>query len=164
VRGLIDMQLVINKFESLAKQVDIADPYSSPIAQILDSKTLEDLIKEITDVPQVFDVFNAAAQATFGCDINQISALFTLAYANAAGGMMKLLVVENQSAQEFRVKGGTQQFSFKLQERIGAEKVLLNHVVQSIEQNDQGVRCTCSNGVVIQAKKVLVFQKNSTIF
>ena len=55
----------------------------SPLAQILDSKSMEDLAREITDVPEVFDVLNAAFVATFGCDLSQISALFTLAYANA---------------------------------------------------------------------------------
>ena len=55
----------------------------SPLAQILDSKSMEDLAREITDVPEVFDVLNAAFVATFGCDLSHISALFTLAYANA---------------------------------------------------------------------------------
>ena len=34
----------------------------------------------------------------------QVSALFAMAYANAAGGMMKLLMVED-AAQEYRIKG-----------------------------------------------------------
>ena len=87
-------------------------------AHILDSKSMEDFARDITDVPEVFDVLNAAMVATFGCELSHISALFTLAYANAAGGMMNLLLVENQSAQEFRVKGGSQRISQKIGERI----------------------------------------------
>ena len=44
---------------------------------------MEDLARDITDVPEVFDVLNAAFVATFGCDLSHISALFTLDYANA---------------------------------------------------------------------------------
>ena len=65
------------------------DPYLSPTAQILDSKTLEDLVKDISDVPEVFEVFNAACLSCFGCDMTQISALFAMAYANAAGGIAR---------------------------------------------------------------------------
>ena len=35
IRGLIDLQRFINHVESLVKQVDIRDPYSSPLAHIL---------------------------------------------------------------------------------------------------------------------------------
>ena len=58
----------------------IRDPYSSPLAQILDSKTLEDLVKDISNVPEVFEVFNAACLSCFGCDMNQISALFAMVH------------------------------------------------------------------------------------
>ena len=105
IRGVIDSQLFINYIESLAKKVDIEDPYSSPLAQIMDSKTLEDLVAEVTDVPEVFEVFNAACLSCFGCEMNQLSALFALAYANSAGGLMNLLLVENHSAQEYKLKG-----------------------------------------------------------
>lgn len=64
----------------------------SPLAQILDSKSMEDLAREITDVPEVFDVLNAAFVATFGCDLSHISALFTLAYANA-GNLSQTTVI-----------------------------------------------------------------------
>ena len=69
------------------------DPYSSPLAQILDSKTLEDLVKDISNVPEVFEVFNAACLSCFGCDMTQISALFAMAYANAAGGIARFYLL-----------------------------------------------------------------------
>lgn len=60
LKGLIDSQRLINHVESLVQQVDIRDPYACPLAETLDSKTFEELVKEITDIPEVFDVFNAA--------------------------------------------------------------------------------------------------------
>ena len=49
-------------------------------------------------------------------------------------GLMNLLLVENQSAQEFRVKGGSQRISQKLVSKIGPHRVLLKHTATKIEQ------------------------------
>ena len=49
-------------------------------------------------------------------------------------GLMNLLLVENQSAQEFRVKGGSQRISQKLVSKIGPHRVLLKHAATKIEQ------------------------------
>ena len=47
---------------------------------------------------------------------------------------MNLLLVENQSAQEFRVKGGSQRISQKLVSKIGPHRVLLKHAATKIDQ------------------------------
>lgn len=39
-----------------------------------------------------------------GADLDRVSALFFLAYANSAGGVMKLLMATERGAQELRVK------------------------------------------------------------
>lgn len=39
-----------------------------------------------------------------GADLDRVSALFFLAYANSAGGVMKLLMATENGAQELRVK------------------------------------------------------------
>lgn len=155
--GLVEMQLLINQVEALAKQVDIADPYSSPLAQQLDGQTVETLMKAHTSHQVVLDVFNAAMQSSLGCDCANISALFFLAYGNAAGGVMNLFLVDNEAAQEFRVKGGTQQFSLNLVERIGQDKVLLGHAVKTIKQKDEAfAQVECDNGKVFRAKRIIV--------
>ena len=89
--------------------------------------------------------------------MNQISALFALAYANSAKGMMNLFLVENHSAQEYRLKGGSQQISQKLVEKIGHDKLMLSHQAVKIEQKKDGiVHVHFTNSKVIAAKKVLV--------
>ena len=52
----------------------------------------------------------------------------------AAGGVMNLLVASNAGAQEFRVKGGTQQISENLFREIGEKNVLFEHPVLTIDQ------------------------------
>ena len=155
LRGLIDMQRTINYFENLATQVDSKDPYASPLAQILDSKTVEDIVKEVTDVPEVFEVMTAASLSCWGCELNQISALYALADANSAGGMMKLLLVED-GAQEFRMKGGSQQICEKMVQKIGSHRLLLNHAATEINQTENSVLVTFANGVIIEAKQVVI--------
>ena len=49
-------------------------------------------------------------------------------------GLMNLLLVENQSAQEYRVKGGSQRISQKLVSKIGPHRVLLKHAATKIDQ------------------------------
>jgi hypothetical protein len=55
-------------------------------------------------------------------------------FASAAGGVMNLLVASNAGAQEFRVKGGTQQISVNLHREVGHDNVLFDHPVVSIKQ------------------------------
>ncbi len=69
--------------------------------------------------------------------------------------MMNLLLVENHSAQEYRVKGGAQNISRKLAEKIGSEKVLLCYQAVKIEQSEGKVQVEFANGQVIQARKVI---------
>ena len=42
--------------------------------------------------------------------------------------------MENQSAQEFRVKGGSPRISQKLVSKIGPHRVLLKHAANKIDQ------------------------------
>ena len=77
-------------------------------------------------------------------------------------GLMNLLLVENQSAQEFRVKGGSQRISQKLVSKIGPHRVLLKHTATKIDQTvvlmwDQKLPLNCS-------KIALDFQKITKIF
>ncbi len=158
ITGLVEMQLFIDMAEDLVKKVDIADPYACPLAHQLDGQTVEEIIKENTSCPEVLEIFNAAMQASLGCDVANISALFFLAYANAGGGMMNLFLVENQGAQEFRVKGGTQQIAFKLTDRIGKENVFLDHAVTKIDQTsgNNEVKILTGNGSTFLAKRVII--------
>ncbi len=77
----------------------LRDPYGSPLAHELDGMTAESLVRRETRFEAVRDVFNAAMVASMGCDVGQISALHFLAYANAAGGVMKVYLTEEGSAQ-----------------------------------------------------------------
>ena len=50
--------------------------------QELDNMSIETFIRERTSYAALSDTFNAAMNATLGCDSTQCSMLFMLAYAN----------------------------------------------------------------------------------
>ena len=54
---------------------------------------------------------------------------------------MNLLLASNAGAQEYRVKGGTQQISENLLKEIGEENVLFDHPVLTINQVKMTVQC-----------------------
>ena len=154
--ALIQLQRLIGRVEGLAKKVDIRDPYASPFARELDSLTVEAFLRRHVSHESVWDVMNAAMQASLGCDCSQVSLLFFLAYANSSGGVMKLLLVEDGAAQEFRVKGGTQQISVKLAELVGlGTNVLLGKPVAGIDCDGAVATVLCKDGTTFRAKRVI---------
>eukprot|EP01102_Stenamoeba_stenopodia_P014172 TRINITY_DN4680_c0_g1_i1.p2 TRINITY_DN4680_c0_g1~~TRINITY_DN4680_c0_g1_i1.p2 ORF type:complete len:191 (-),score=45.32 TRINITY_DN4680_c0_g1_i1:408-980(-) len=83
--------------------------------------------------------------------------LYFLFYVNSAGGLMKLLDVEN-GAQNHRVKGGTQQISEGLAERIrqyGGE-VRLNYEVKKITQTETEITIQDRTGETIRTKHLII--------
>ncbi len=54
---------------------------------------------------------------------------------------MNLLLASNAGAQEYRVKGGTQQISENLLKEIGEENVLFEHPVLTINQVKMTFQC-----------------------
>ena len=73
-----------------------------------------------------------------------------------AGSMMNLLLVENQGAQEFRMKGGSQKIAQKLVTKIGPHRVLLNHEAIEIDQTGDRPKVLFQNGVTVSCKKVII--------
>ena len=69
---------------------------------------------------------------------------------------MKQVLVENGCAQQFRVKGGTQQISEKLLHRIGKDLLVLNRPVRKIKQDgDDLVQLITDDGKIWRAKQVI---------
>ena len=142
--GLIQMHFGLNKIEAIAKTIEVRNPYLHPMAHVYDSQTAASFFRSLISYEEVYDIMNAAFIAAFGCDLSQISFLFFLVLGKAGGGVMNLFVVENFGAEEFRVIGGTQQFSKMLAKKIkehhtppNENNILLDHAVKRIIQHDE---------------------------
>ena len=70
---------------------------------------------------------------------------------------MNLLLASNAGAQEYRVKGGTQQISENLFKEIdGSNNVLFDHAVENIKQEADKAEILCSNGKTFLGHRVIV--------
>nr|XP_027230105.1 probable flavin-containing monoamine oxidase A [Penaeus vannamei] len=156
IRGLVQLQLFIWKVEKMAAQTPTQDPYGSPHAQELDGLTVDSFARKHLSCEAALQVVDVACKVAFGADATRISAIFFLAYSNAAGGVMKILEAKEETAQEARVKGGTQQISQILAQRLGDEIVFLSHPVVRLDQTEENVKVTTENGKTFEARRVIM--------
>ncbi|CAF3205954.1 unnamed protein product [Rotaria sp. Silwood2] len=145
------------RLECLASNVPTWNPMNTRNADYLDEHTLADLMK-----PWIRNsakpLMTAAVRTVFGCEPEQINALFAFTYAQAGGGFMRLTLTDPGCAQEKKIKGGSQQISQLLVERIGKEQVLLDTPVQKVVQNDDGTIfiTTTQNPTTFQCRKLIL--------
>ncbi|XP_028457993.1 probable flavin-containing monoamine oxidase A [Perca flavescens] len=80
---------------------------------------------------------------------SQMSFLFFLMYAAAAGGVLQLLESAPGSAQELKIKGGTQQLSQCLADRVGWKNVRLGSAVTAIWQDAEWAKVTTTTNTFL---------------
>lgn len=153
--SLIKLQWLMNKVEKITKGANIRNPAVHPDAEALNSMTMQQLVAQYTNDPDVHDMWEAGVATLLGCPSSDMSALFYLAYANGSGGVMKQLLAKNGGAQEYKVKGGSHQISKAMAEDLGEDALVFNAKVTNLSQNDTEVTVTCDNGVSYQAKHVI---------
>ncbi|KAJ8346967.1 hypothetical protein SKAU_G00283680 [Synaphobranchus kaupii] len=139
---LLDTTVFLWKIERLCKTVSVEDPISTPNAVQYDSMTLHTYMEQHIWTKELKQNMGICSRTLFGMEPSQLSFLYFLMFASAAGGVLPLLGTGAGSAQEFRVKGGTQQLSEKLADQIGRENILLGSAVTAIEQ--------CNNVVLVR--------------
>lgn len=156
LRGRIELQLFLWKVDRLAAKVPITDPYSSQYAAQLDGETVDTFMRKSISSKAAMEVIDISCKAAFGTDATRMSVMFFLACVNAAGGIMKILGSEKDTAQEARVEGGTQQISELLVEKIGKSNVVLSHPVCEVKQTKECVELITDNGSSFTAKRVIL--------
>jgi monoamine oxidase len=90
------------------------------------------------------DLLAIVARVTWGCEPDDVSMLHAARYAHAAGGLDRLLDVED-GAQQDRFPGGTQQIAEAAAAELGT-RVVLNAPVRRIERHGAGVTVTTDIG------------------
>nr|XP_015199567.1 PREDICTED: probable flavin-containing monoamine oxidase A isoform X2 [Lepisosteus oculatus] len=153
--GLIDMQLLLWKIDKLRKTVSVEIPGSSPNALEYDSMTLHSFIKKNTWTQEVRAAMELSCRSVFGMETSQLSFLYFLMYGAAAGGFLALLEATAGSAQEYKVKGGTQQLSEILADRVGRQNIRLSSAVTAIHQ-DSGIVEVRTESEAFKCKSVIV--------
>jgi len=151
---LFDVSRIQWRFDRVSRRVPVQEPWTSPIADILDSKTLEQWLRYVHAGASTRNLMAIVARVTWGCEPEDVSMLHAVRYVKAAGGLGRMLDVEG-GAQQDRFPDGTQQIALRMAEELG-ERVVLNAVVRSIERHVDGTLGVGSDRGDVAAKAVIV--------
>ncbi|CAG0879875.1 unnamed protein product [Cyprideis torosa] len=165
VLGKWDLWSCIKKLDQMCSQVDLEAPWNSPFAAEWDKITLEEWLLRNCWTRFARGFVRANCQTSVTADPWQCSLLWFLHYHAAGGGMYRIWNGEN-GAQERKIKGGTQQISERLVQKIGqgkesdeeslADRVLLSTPVLSIDQRNSRVTVVSKDGRKFECDYVVV--------
>lgn len=153
---LMDLSRFFTKIDRLTASVCVDDPSLTPNAFELDSMTLHSYVEQQAWTRDLKEEIAIAAQSVFGVEPAQMSLLFFLMYSAAAGGVLALLESKPGAAQELKIKGGTQQLSERLAEKVGLGNVRLSCAVKAIYQDSDCARVQTSTGETFHGRAVIV--------
>ncbi|MDT5350781.1 MAG: monoamine oxidase [Mycobacterium sp.] len=142
--GLLDIGRLRWQFERVSRAVPIATPWHARRAQKLDELSLAGWLRSVRASASSHDLMAIMARVTWGCEPDEVSMLQAARYARAAGGLDRLLDVEN-GAQQDRFPGGTQQIAEAAAADLGAA-VVLDAPVRRIDRHGAGVTVTSDRG------------------
>src|SRR5271154_4834767 len=142
--GLIDLGRVRWQFERIARTVPLSEPWTARRADRLDRQSLGDWLRSVRAGATARDLLAIMARVTWGCEPDDVSMLHAARYVRAAGGLDRLLDVEN-GAQQDRFSAGTQQIADASAAQLG-DRVVLEAAVRRIDHHDGGVSVTCDKG------------------
>lgn len=151
--GLLDIGRIRWQFERISRTVPLADPWSARRAARLDGQSLGDWLRSVRAGVTARDLLAIMARVTWGCEPDDVSMLHAARYVRAAGGLDRMLDVEN-GAQQDRFAAGTQQIAEKAAAELG-DRVVLGAAVQRIEHDASAVTVTCAKGWA-EARAVIV--------
>lgn len=135
---------VFERIEGLARQTPMPRPWDSPDASRWDSQTVESWLQANVRSAAVQSVLRVLTRAVFSAETSQISFLYFLAYASAAGGLGALISTRG-GAQERLFEGGAWQLAARMAADLGSS-VVLNAPVIAIAQDETGVTVSTAQG------------------
>lgn len=142
--GLLDIGRVRWQFERIARRVPLTEPWTARRAERLDGQSLGAWLRSVHTGTTARDLLAIMARVTWGCEPDDVSMLHAARYVHAAGGLDRLLDVEN-GAQQDRFAAGTQQIADAMAAGLG-DRVVLDAAVRRIDRHDGGVTVGCEKG------------------
>lgn len=129
--ALLDIGRVQWQFERIARSIPVAVPWTARRARRLDVQSLADWLHSVRASASSRDLLAIAARVVWGCEPDQISMLHAARYVAAAGGLDRLLAVEN-GAQQDRIVGGSHRIAAAMAAELG-DRIVTGTVVRRIE-------------------------------
>jgi monoamine oxidase len=135
--GLLQTEWLIRRADRMAAKVSLDAPHLDPTAIAHDGMSVEGFKRMLSTRKDTGALLDSAVRTVFGVEPAALSLLYFLYYLRSAGGFRKLIEIAG-SAQQDRVKLGTQQMSLKLAAEVGAERLIVSAPVRRIDQkNDE---------------------------
>lgn len=151
--SLLDIARIRWQFARVARQVPVAEPWSAPAADKLDAQSLGQWLRSKRASSTTRDLMAIMSRVTWGDEPDQVSMLQAVRYVKAAGGLDRMLDVED-GAQQDHFPAGTQQIAVKMADALG-DRVELSAAVEAIEHSPEGVTVVSTAGTVT-ARAVIV--------
>lgn len=158
VFSLLDVNYLLCRVQELSDQLSNIEPWANEnLLSKYDSMTVEKWIETIAETDEAKQLFTAVTRTLLCVEPREVSMFALISYVNNGLGVLRLCEVEN-GAQERKFCGGSQQISNRLSEKLGVNRVLLNHPVQNVDwsSTEDLVRVTCSNGKTFLCRHVIV--------
>jgi monoamine oxidase len=151
--GLGAGYLTLLALERLARSVPAAAPWTARPAAKWDSQTVESWARRHIRSHAGRQVIALVCEAVWAADPADVSLLHLLAYANAAGGINRLIETAG-GAQESRIVGGAQRIALALAAELPG-RVLLQQPVRQIEHSAHEVALHCPE-LTVRARRAVV--------
>jgi monoamine oxidase len=144
--GLLDVARIQLQFARIATGVPGDAPWSAPHAARLDDQSLGDWLRSTRATASTRDLLAIMSRVTWGAEPDEISLLHAVRYVKAAGGLDRMLDVDN-GAQQDHLIAGTHQIAVRMADQLG-DRVVLSAVVEAVEHTPTGVTVVSSAGTV----------------
>ncbi|XP_038070068.1 amine oxidase [flavin-containing]-like isoform X2 [Patiria miniata] len=151
---LMDLNNAVRLIDAYAKEIPVAAPWDAPRASEWDSMTVQSWLDATCWCQYTKEAITIICRASNASEPCNLSFLFFLWGITVGGGLTRTMSITN-GAQERKFVGGAMQISEGLAGKLGKGHVLLNHVVSSVEQSDDGVKVTTQNGDVFEASYMI---------
>ncbi len=151
---LVDVGQAMARFQRLAKQVDLEQPWRTRDAERWDGQTFETWIRRTCRTGKGRDFFRIACEAVFATTPANLSLLHALFYSKS-GVSLEHLISTQDGAQHARVAGGMQQLAEHLAQSLG-DRIRLGEPVTAIAHGESGVQVTTAAGGQYRAEHVVV--------
>ncbi len=154
-----DTLAALQSFDALVAQVPLRQPWRAAQASDWDAQTLDTWIAANIASADVRTLFEAAVNAIWGAEPRDLSLLYALWYARAAGnattpGSFVRLISTGNGAQESRFVGGSEEISIRMAAQLG-KRVVVDSPVRRIIQDRHGVTVE-SERVTVRARRAIV--------
>ncbi|KAK7863694.1 hypothetical protein R5R35_003082 [Gryllus longicercus] len=147
---------LIQKIEELVKEMDSTDPMCHKDADELDSMTMETFLTRNLYTLAARDIIRTIVRMLFGAESTDVSVLFFLVHSQSSYGFLNQFMSSTKGIREFRIKGGAQQISQKLVDKIGKQLIMLDDPVVEITQDDNFVYVSTAGSKLYRGERLII--------